>query len=258
MPDFIQYFLFLGFAGLMFLLRLDARRFGAAEWDTEQGTWRTWAPRISWYVAGLALSLLVFGFHPSPVSELNLTFAPDRVVALFLGLVYGLGGTLLAFGVAWVRGGRLRFPVPERYPGGVLSSIGTAYFDEFLFRGVILGLLLGLGIADWLGVVAAAVLYAGAVRASSAGRGLLDTAVALIVGLASGLVVLMTAGIAAAMVGHAITRFALFLALGHPTRIAPPEGLPDGSQLYLVPPPGWPPGSDDDDGRGGFGPVRPA
>ena len=83
MPDFIQYFLFLGFAGLMFLLRLDARRFGAAEWDTEQGSWRVWAPRISWYVAGLALSLLIFGLHPSPVSELNLTFAPDR------GLVAG-------------------------------------------------------------------------------------------------------------------------------------------------------------------------
>ena len=205
----MQYFLFLGFAGLMFVLRLDARRFGAAEWDTEQGTWRVWAPRISWYVAGLALSLLIFGLHPSPVSELNLTFAPDRGVALFLGLLYGLGGTLVAFGVAWIRGGRLRFPVPERYPGGVLSSIGTAYFDEFLFRGVILGLLLGLGVADWVGVVAAAILYAGTVRASSAGRGLLDTAVALIIGLASGLVVLLTAGIAGAIVGHAITRFAL-------------------------------------------------
>ena len=35
MPDYIEYFLFLGFAGLMFLLRLDTRRFGAAEWDTQ-------------------------------------------------------------------------------------------------------------------------------------------------------------------------------------------------------------------------------
>ena len=258
MPDFIQYFLSLGFAGLMFLLRLDARRFGAAEWDTEQGTWRVWAPRISWYVAGLALSLLIFGFHPSPVTELNLTFAPDRGVALFLGLVYGVGGTVLAFGVAWIRGGRLRFPAPERYPGGVLSSIGTAWFDEFLFRGVILGLLLALGLGDEVGVVVAALIYTAAVRASSTGRGLLDTAIALIIGLASGLVVLLTAGIAAALVGHAITRFAFFLALGHPTRAAVPTAVSAESQLFLVPPPAWPPGSDDDDGRGGFGPVRPA
>lgn len=254
MPDFIQYFLFLGFTGLMFVLRLDARRFGAAEWDTEQGSWRVWAPRLSWYVAGLALALLIFALHPSPVSELNLTFAPDRATALFLGLVYGLGGTAIAFGIAWVRGGRLRFPSPERYPGGVLSSIGTAFFDEFLFRGVILGLLLGFGIADWVGVVAAAVLYAATVRASSAGRGLLDTGIALIMGLASGLVVLLTMGIAGAMVGHAITRFALFLALGHPR---PTLRAADESRLYLVPPSGWAPSTDEEDGGGGFGPVRP-
>jgi membrane protease YdiL (CAAX protease family) len=140
----------------------------------------------------------------------------------------------------------------------VLSSIGTAWFDEFLFRGVILGLLLGLGLPDWAGVVLAAIVYMSAVRASSAGRGLLDTAIALMIGLASGLVVLLTAGIAAALVGHAITRFAFFLALGHPTRAPVHTALSAESQLFLVPPPAWPPGSDEDDGRGGFGPVRPA
>jgi hypothetical protein len=257
MPDFIQYFLFLGFTGLMFLLRLDARRFGAAEWDTEEGGWRTWAPRLSWYVAGIALALLIFALHPSPVSELNLTFAPDRGAALFLGLLYGLLGTFAAFTIAWVRGGRLRFPSPSRYPGGVVSSIGTAFYDEFLFRGVILGLLLGLGLPDWAGVAAAAAIYAGAIRASTAGRGVAETAVALIVGLAGGVVVLLTAGIAGALVGHAVTRFAFFLATGYPERSGLPGRDSDGSRLYVIPPHGWPPGSDDDD-RGGLGPVRPA
>jgi hypothetical protein len=257
MPDYIEYFLFLGFTGLMFLLRLDTRRFGAAEWDTESGGWREWAPRLSWYVGGIALALLIFALHPSPVSDLNLSFVPDRGGAIFVGLFYGICGALFAFGIAWVRGSRLRFPSTDRYPGGVLSSVGTAFYDEFLFRGVILGLLLGLGLPDWVAVGAAAILYAGAVRASTTGRGVLDTAVALVIGLASGLVVLLTAGIAAAIVGDAITRFALFLAVGHP-RPDTLQGTLSEAELYVIPPRSGPPDVGGDDGRGGLGPVRPA
>ena len=152
MPDYIEYFLFLGFAGLMFLLRLDTRRFGAAEWDTQRGDWRAWAPDSRGTSVGSALALLIFALHPSPVSDLNLSFVPDRGGAIFVGLFYGICGSMFAFGIAWVRGGRLRFPSTDRYPGGVLSSIGTAFYDEFLFRGVILGLLLGLGLPDWVAV----------------------------------------------------------------------------------------------------------
>ena len=47
MPEFLQYILFVGFAALMFLLRLDARRFSAAEWDTEDGDWRVWLARLT-------------------------------------------------------------------------------------------------------------------------------------------------------------------------------------------------------------------
>jgi hypothetical protein len=256
-PDWVQYFLFLGFSGLMLLLRLDTRRFGAAEWDTEQGPWRAWAPRLTWYVGGFALTLLIFALHPSPISELNLGLVPDRPAALFVGLFYGICGSLFAFGIAWVRGGRLRFPSTNRYPGGVLSSIGTAFYDEFLFRGVILGLLIGLGLMDWAGVVVAALLYAVVIWVSTTGRGLLDTAVALVIGLASGLVVLLTFGIAGAVVGHAITRFALFLALGHPQPVTLQGTLSD-AELYVIPPRRRPPDVGEDDGRGGFGPVRPA
>ncbi len=66
MPDFLQYFLFVGFAGLMFLLRLDARRFGAAEWDTEDGDRRLWLSRLTWYAAGLALGL--HGLRPASLA----------------------------------------------------------------------------------------------------------------------------------------------------------------------------------------------
>ena len=78
LPDVIQYLLFIGVAAMMFLLRLDSKRFSAAEWDTQDGEWRVWMARLSWYAAGVALALIVFALHPSPVSELNLTLAPDR------------------------------------------------------------------------------------------------------------------------------------------------------------------------------------
>ena len=257
MPDFIQYFLFLGFTGLMFLLRLDARRFSAAEWDTEEGDWRTWASRLSWYIAGLAMALLVYALHPQPVSELNLVFAPDPGEALFMGLLFGLGGTAAAFALALLRSGRLRFPRPGRYPGAVLSSLGTAFIDEFLFRGVLLGLLLGLGLPGWAAVVGMAVIYAGAVRATSGGRGILVLLVSLAIGLVAGLLVLETAGIAAGLVGHTITRFALFLTMGHPGRAVVQARLLAETQLFAVPPAGWAPAADEDD-RGGYRPVRRA
>ena len=37
LPDFVQYLLFIGMAAMMFLLRLDTKRFSAAEWDTQDG-----------------------------------------------------------------------------------------------------------------------------------------------------------------------------------------------------------------------------
>jgi hypothetical protein len=262
MPDFIQFFMFVGFAGLMFLLRLDAKRFGAAEWDTEDGPWRVWLPRITWYAAGLALGLLVFALHPQPVNELNLSLAPDRGEALTLGLLYGVGGVIAAFVLAIVANGRVEFPRPSRLPGGVLYAVGTSFFDEFLFRGVMLGLLLTLDLPDWLAVTGAALIYAGTIRASIGGRGPLQLLVSLAIGLVGGVLVLMTLGIAAAFVGHAITRFALFMTMGHPGREETDLSKPSGgssadSGIYVIPPRNYPRG-DENDGRGGLGPVNPA
>jgi len=265
MPDFLQYLLFIGFSGLMLLLRLDARRFGAAEWDTEDGDRQAWLLRLTWYAAGLALGLLIFALHPSPVADLNLVLAPDRGEALILGLAYGAVGTAVAFGLAILSHGRVSFPQPSRYPGGIVNALGTAFFDEFLFRGVLLGLLLSLDLPDWLAVGGAAFIYVGAVRASMARRGLLTLIVAAALGLVGGGLVLMTAGIAAALVGHAITRFALFLTMGYPagpessSLRAPLAGrsATADSGAWLIPPRGYY-GGRHDDGRGGIGPTRPA
>ena len=262
MSDELQLILFIGFAGLMFVLRLDARRFGAAEWDDQSGGWRASTSRLTWYAAGLALGLLIFALHPQPVAELNLSLAPDRGEALLWGVLYGVGGIVVAFALAFIRFGGLHLPKPGRYPGGILTAIGTAFFDEFLFRGVLLGLLLSLGLPDMVGVVAAAVIYAGAVRTVAGGQGLMMVLLALAIGLVGGFLVVTTLGIAAALVGHAITRFALFLTMD-PTNlqprpvIAPSMAATANPEPYIIPP-RRPPGGGYDDGRGGSGPVRPA
>ena len=241
LPEFVQYILFIGIVALMFLLRLDAKRFSAAEWDTEDGDWRVWMARITWYAAGLALALIVFALHPTPVSDLNLVLANDSGEALVLGLLFGGIGIIGAFALALLRHGRITFPPPARYPGGVLYAVGTANFDEFLFRGVILGLLLMLGLPDWMAVVGMAFIYAFAVRAGTGSRGIVMLAVWLAIGLAGGVLVLMTAGIGAAFVGHAITRFALFLTMGPPERAAveqvtPSTGGTGDDGAYVIPP----------------------
>lgn len=220
LPEVVQYFLFIGVTALLFLLRLDAKRFSAAEWDTQDGDWRVWTIRLSWYGAGLALALMVFALHPSPVSELNLVLAPDRAEAMIYGLLFGGAGIVAAFMLAVLRNGRISFPSPSRYPGGVLTAIGTASFDEWLFRGVILGVLLTLGLPDWLAIVSAAFIYAFSVRAVTGSRGILVLATWLAIGLIAGVLVIATAGIAAGFVGHAITRFALFMVMGPPARAA--------------------------------------
>jgi hypothetical protein len=218
--------------------------------------------RLSWYGAGLALALLVFALHPSPVSELNLVLAQDRGESLMLGLVFGVAGIIAAFVLAIVRNGRVNFPSPMRYPGGVLTAIGTAFFDEFLFRGVLLGILLSLDLPDWLAVAGAAFIYAGAVRASTGSRGVLLLLVVLVIGIVGGFLVLMTAGLAAALVGHALTRFGLFLTMGQPERVVVEQvrpvtgGTGDGG-AYIIPPRGYRRGRDEDDGRGGVGSARP-
>jgi hypothetical protein len=264
-PEGLEYSLFLGFVGLMTLMRLDARRFGAAEWDDALGDAGVWLGRLTWYAAGVALGLVIFALHPAPASELNLAFAPNRGEALFLGLLYGAGGTAAAFTIAILTRGRPVFPSPARYPGGVVAAVGSAFFDEFLFRGVLLGVLLSLGSPDWLAVAAAAGIYAAAIRASAGGRSLVELVMSLLVGVVGGVLVLMTAGIAASLMGHAITRFAMFMTMAdtnHAERGPVVTGVPPratgDSRAWLIQPGDGRRRGGRDDGRGGIGPVRPA
>jgi membrane protease YdiL (CAAX protease family) len=217
MEGLIRDLIFYAFAGLLVLLRFDARRFSAAEHDDEDaaGGWRLWLRRLSWYGLGLLIVIVVYNVHPLPLSQLHLQLGTDRGQSLLAGLALGAMGTLVAIGYGWLRFNRLRYPPPQRYPAGLLNSIGTALVDEAAFRGILLGLLLA---ANWpveYAIGFQAVLYGLATRLSRPGMPLGMLALVLAQGVVGGWLTIETGGIGAAFLGHALSRLAIFVATGH-------------------------------------------
>ena len=217
MPFNIEGLIFLAVVGLLLLLRLDARRFGVAEWDDEEapGGWTTWLRRLSWYIFGALLILVVYFVYPAPHTVLHLQIGTSRNTALFLGLALGGLGSLYAFAYAWWRFAELRLPPARRYPAGLVNAIGTAIIDEAVFRGIILGLLIAFRWPAELAVLFQAVLYVLATRLAGRNRPFGMLLLTLLIGVATGFVTIATAGIGAALLGHALTRFAVFIATGH-------------------------------------------
>src|SRR3970282_2866964 len=105
----------IGLTGVLILLRLDAGRFGTAEYDDElaRGGWRNGLRRLGWYATGIALAVAIYEIHPAPITVLHLSTGEDRVGALVLGLLFGAAGTGAAGGFALYR--YLR-PRPPGYP----------------------------------------------------------------------------------------------------------------------------------------------
>lgn len=216
MAEALQALIFYGFVGLLILLRFDAQRFGAAEYDDEEATgWRDWALRLTWYAFAFALLAVIYWMHPLPLSVLRLQVGTDFGRSFLVGFALAAIGSLLAVSYAWLRFRDVRLPPARRYPAGLLTSVATAFVDEAVFRGVVLGLLL---VANWpadLAIGFQAVLYVMATRLAGRGRSLGMVLIFLLIGLAGGWVTVATGGIGAAFVGHALTRFALFTVTGH-------------------------------------------
>src|SRR5688500_3430180 len=166
MPFNIEGLILLAVVGLLILLRFDARRFGAAEYDDEEavGGWRTWLRRLSWYAFGLLLILVVYFLYPQPLSVLHLQTGEPRQTALLYGLALGAAGGVFACVYAWWRFRDLRLPPARRYPAGLLNSVATAFVDEAAFRGILLGLLLASNWPVEHSIAFQAVLYALATR----------------------------------------------------------------------------------------------
>jgi hypothetical protein len=252
MTDTLQTLILYAFVGMIILLRIDALRFGAAEYDDEEapGGWRTWLRRLSWYAFGIVLVVVVYQLHPLPISVLNLQMGADRTETLIVGLALAAMGTLAAVGYAYLRLGGLRLPPGRRYPAGMLNSVGTAFIDEAAFRGILLGLMLAADLPVELAIVLQATVYGLATRLGAHGRPLGPLLLAIAIGLVGGWVTVETVGIGAAFLGHAVTRMAVFVATGHAGQLQSASDEEPIDDPVDTTPEGWEIVSDRDPGMG--------
>jgi membrane protease YdiL (CAAX protease family) len=248
MEETLRALIALGFAMLLIVLRLDAPRFGAAEYDEPDDFGRN-PPilgRIAWYVIGLLLVIAVALVLPG-TSQLYLTVG-DRTGAVLMGLGAGAVGIAQAIGLALFRFGGLRPPPARAYPGAIVNAIGTAVLDEATFRGIVLGALVAIGVEPLAAVLIQAIVYTLATRAGRTGGDLYLLLLDLGIGLVGGWLTVVTGGIGAAIVAHAITRLALFVVTGHAGSAGHRGELSeDGLDM-----PGWEPVEDEADMDGAY------
>ena len=155
------------------------------------------------------------------------------------GLIFAGLGIAQALAFATLRYQRIRFPEITSYPGALLNSTATAFIDEATFRGAIFGMLLGLGLEANLANIIQTLLYVLTTRLGAPGRDRYLLVLTIAIGFIGGWLTAVTGGIAAAFLGHAATRFAVFLATGHTG-----QTLPKGREVEEIdrrrrPPDGW-------------------
>lgn len=230
----------LGLTMLLAMLRLDSERFGTAEYyeserDGERPRIRR---RLGWYGLGVAIAVALLYVHPAPQTELFLG-SGDRLGAVLGGLAYGGLGIAQAAVFATVRYSRIRLPDTWSYPGALLNSTTTALIDEVAFRGAIFGLLLSIGVEATLANLVQTILYALTTRLGAPGRDRYLLVLTLGIGFVGGWLTAATGGIAAAFLGHAITRFAVFLCTGHTGQTKPRGREIEEIEKRRRPPDGW-------------------
>jgi membrane protease YdiL (CAAX protease family) len=243
MEDFItiaRSLIAVGLALLLVMLRFDAEKFGTAEYyeATRDGERPRVRRRLGWYGLGFGIAVAILFVHPSPQADLFLG-SGDRLGAVLGGIAYGLLGVLVAVGIASYRYHRIRFPDAESYPGALLNSVATAFIDEAAFRGALFGLLLVSGANPTLANFAQAIVYVLATRLGAPGRDRYLLLLTMGMGLLGGWLTVATGGIAAAFLGHAITRFAVFLCTGHTGQTKPRGREVEEIEKRRRPPEGW-------------------
>ncbi len=170
-PDELRMLIVLGLTLLLIILRFDAERFNAAEYDDidRWGRPPSLLRRIAWYLMGIGGVFAVFWIHPDPSQGLFLSLG-DRVGTVVLGLAYGAIGLAVALGIALIRYGYVRFPPVTSYPVKFVNAIATAFVDEAVFRGILFGILISTGMNANLANLLQAILYALATRLGAPGR----------------------------------------------------------------------------------------
>jgi Type II CAAX prenyl endopeptidase Rce1-like len=229
-----------GLALLLVMLRLEAERFSAAEYDeAHDGRPPSLRRRAAWYGVGFALIAGILFIHPAAREEFMLGAGDDRAKTLVYGFLYGVVGAGAALGVALYRYRRVRLPDVWSYPGALVNAVSTALIDEVTFRGALFGLLLMTNLNPTVANVIQAILYTLATRLGAPGRNRYMLVMALLVGLAGGWVTAVTGGIAAAFLGHSVTRFAVFLTTGHAGQFLPRGREEEEIDERRRPPEGW-------------------
>jgi membrane protease YdiL (CAAX protease family) len=230
----------LAIAGFLVILRFEAEKFGAAEYDepTRDGHRASFLQRLSWILLGFTLVGALLLVHPNAAADLGISLG-DRGEALLLGFGFGALGALQAAAYAFFRYGKIRLPPAWTYPGAVLNGIGTAFLDEATFRGAVLGLLLLIGINPVTAVVMQAFLYTLATRTGAPGRGRYMFVLTLVGGLAAGWLTATTGAIGAAFLAHAVTRVSVFVCTGHAGRPSLRGEEIEETWEYRTPPRGW-------------------
>lgn len=221
MTETFRVLIALGLTLLLVMHRLEASRFGAAEYDEPvRGRRYPLLRRIAWYLIGAAGVVAVFRIHPDPMRDLYLLVG-DPAGAIGLGAMLAAAGVGQAIAFAWLRYKHLRLPEVSQYPGAIVNEVGTAFIDEAVFRGALLGFLVLGGVEPTVAIVVQALVYALATRLGAPGRDRYTFIVVSVVGLVAGWATVTSGGIGAAFLGHAVTRVAMFLTTGHEGQPAP-------------------------------------
>ena len=228
----------LGLTLLLVMLRVEASQFGAAEYDEpSDGSNPSILRRLAWYILGVGGVLLLLLAHPTAESSLHLQVGdPSGIMIAFL--LGGLGvGQAVAY--AWTYYRRLRFPDVAAYPGALVNEILTAFIDEAVFRGAVLGYFLWAGAEVRLAVLGQAVMYVLATRLGAPGRDRYMFVVAAFTGLLGGWATIVTGGIGASFLGHAVTRVAVFLTTGSAGQPPSRGAVVEEVERRRRPPEGW-------------------
>lgn len=230
----------IGLTLLLVMLRLDSEKFGTAEYyeTTRDGERPRVRRRLAWYGLGFGIAIAILFIHPSPRTDLFLG-SGSRLGAVLGGIAYGLLGIAVAVSFATYRYHRIRFPDNWSYPGALLNSTATAFIDEAAFRGALFGLFLVAGVNPTLANFAQAIIYTLTTRLGAPGRDRYLLVLTIGMGLIGGWLTAATGGIAAAFLGHAITRFAVFLCTGHTGQTKPRGREVEEIEKRRRPPEGW-------------------
>ena len=110
----------LGLTLLLVMLRLEAERFGTAEYDEPvRGRRPSILRRLAWYILGVGGVVALLLVHPTAERDLFLQVG-DRS-GIIIALIIGGLGIGQAVGLAYLHYHRLRFPDVAAYPGAVTN-----------------------------------------------------------------------------------------------------------------------------------------